>query len=62
VTPIHPLVIEHGIDEKDAVKEGLYGFDPAALGPQCASAKLVLYSEKDPDRGDTRSFDPALLR
>lgn len=62
VTPIHPLVIEHAIDEKDAVKEGLYVFDPAALGPQCASAKLVLYSEKDPDRGDTRSFDPALLR
>ena len=62
VSPIHPFVIEHSINEKDIVKEGLYVFDPGALGPQCKSVKFVLYSEKEPDRADTRSVDPALLK
>jgi len=62
VSPIHPFTIEHPINEKDTVKEGFYVFDPDALGPQCASVKFLLYSEKAPDRADTRSVDPALLK
>ena len=62
ISPIHPFIVEHPANEKDVVREGLYVFDPAALGPQCASVKLVMFSEKEPERGDTRSFDPALLK
>jgi hypothetical protein len=62
VSPIHPFVIEHPINEKDTVKEGLYVFDPDALGPHCKSVKFMMYSEKAPDRADTRSIDPALLK
>ena len=62
VSPIHPFTIEHPINDKDTVKEGFYVFDPDALGPQCASVKFLLYSEKQPERADTRSVDPALLK
>lgn len=62
VMPIHPFAIERSPDAKVSLKEGLYVFDPAALGPQCPSVKLVLYSEKQPDKGDTKVIDPALLR
>ena len=33
VTPIHPFKLELRVSETDAVHEGLYVFDPAALGP-----------------------------
>ncbi|MEO7158367.1 MAG: serine protease, partial [Vicinamibacterales bacterium] len=62
VSPIHPFTIEHPFNEKETVKEGFYVFDPDALGPQCASVKFLLYSEKAPDRADTRSIDPAWLK
>jgi hypothetical protein len=44
------------------VHEGLYVFDPAALGPQCGTVTLVLYSEKEPEKADTRVVDPKLLQ
>jgi hypothetical protein len=37
-------------------------FDPAALGPHCASVKLMLYSEKDPEKADTRVADPKVVQ
>ena len=37
-------------------------FDPGALGPSCGSVKLVLYSEKEPEKGDTRVVDPKVLQ
>jgi hypothetical protein len=40
----------------------LYAFDPAALGPGCSSVSLVLYSEKEPAKADTRIVDPATLQ
>ena len=40
VTPIHPFKLEHSVDETDAIYEGLYVFDPGALGPQCGTVKL----------------------
>ena len=37
VTPIHPFTIEQPVSEKESVSEGLYVFDPDAIGPQCRS-------------------------
>ena len=34
---------------------------PARSGPQCGTVKLVLYSEKEPDKGETRVVDPAVV-
>jgi hypothetical protein len=61
-TPIHPFKLEQRIGESEAIYEGLYVFDPGALGPHCASVKLVLYSEKEPQKGDTRVVDPKVLQ
>jgi S1-C subfamily serine protease len=61
VTPIHPLKLEQRIGETDAIHEGLYVFDPGALGPHCGTVRLELYSDKEPDKGDTRVVDPQTL-
>lgn len=61
VTPIHPFKVERRISDSETLYEGLYVFDPGALGPQCGSVKLVLYSEKEPERGDTRIVDPKMI-
>ena len=53
VTPIHPFVLEHRVDEKNVIREGLYVFDPDAFGPQCETVTLSLYSEAQPERADT---------
>ena len=42
-------------------REGLYVFDPGALGPQCGTVKLMLYSEKEPEKADARVVDPKLV-
>jgi hypothetical protein len=62
VTPIHPFKIEHRTGETESVFEGFYIFDPAAVGPQCGTVKLVLFSEKAPDKGDARAIDPKILQ
>jgi hypothetical protein len=62
VTPIHPFKIERRVDEGNAVYEGLYVFEPGAVGPQCGKVKLVLFSEKDPDKGDSRVIDAKVLQ
>jgi len=62
VTPIHPFKLEQRVSESDAIYEGLYVFDPGALGPHCGPVKLVLYSEKEPAKGDTRLVDPRVLQ
>jgi hypothetical protein len=62
VPPIHPFRIEQRVSESEAIYEGLYAFDPAALGPHCESAKISLYSEKEPARTDTRPIDPRVLQ
>jgi hypothetical protein len=62
VTPIHPFKLELRVSETEAVYEGLYAFDPAALGPGCDSVRLVLYSEKEPAKADSRVVDPAILQ
>jgi S1-C subfamily serine protease len=62
VTPIHPFELEQRLSDTVVVREGLYVFDPGAIGPQCGAVKLVLYSEKNPAKGDTRIVDPKLLQ
>jgi S1-C subfamily serine protease len=62
IAPIHPFKLEQRVSETDAIYEGLYVFDPAAIAPSCGGARLVLYSEKDPGKGDTRVIDPKMLQ
>ena len=62
VTPIHPFKIEQRLDGTNVMYEGLYVFDPAAIGPQCGTVKLVLYSEKDPDKPDTKVVDARIVQ
>ena len=62
VTPIHPFKLEQRTAEAEAIYEGLYVFAPDALGPHCATVRLVLYSEKAPEKGDTRVVDPKVLQ
>ena len=62
VRPIHPFTLEHRVSESDAINEGLYVFDPGALGPHCGTVKLVLYSDKEPEKGDVRVVDPSALQ
>ena len=62
VTPIHPFMVEHPVSQTEAVYEGLYVFDPAALGPSCSAVKLTVYSEKEPDKGDARVVDQKVLQ
>ena len=62
VQPIHPFKLELRRSETDTVYEGLYLFDPAALGPQCGTVTLGLFSEKQPEKEDTRVVDPKILQ
>ena len=61
VTPIHPFKLVQRVSESEAVYEGLYVFDPGALGPSCGSVRLVLYSETD-GKGDARTVDPGIVQ
>jgi hypothetical protein len=62
VTPIHPFKLEQRVSENEAIYEGLYVFDADALGPGCKTVKLVLFSEKEPEKGDTRVVDPKVVQ
>ncbi len=62
VTPIHPFKLERRISETDAIYEGLYVFDPGALGPHCMTVKLEMYSEKEPQKSDTRVVDAKVIQ
>ena len=62
VLPVHPFKLELRVSETDTLYEGLYGFDPASLAPACGTVTLVLYSEKEPGKADTRIVDPKLLQ
>jgi hypothetical protein len=61
VPPIHPFVLEHRLSDKNVIREGLYVFDPEALGPKCGSVTLSLYSEKAPEKADTVTIDPKMI-
>jgi len=60
VTPIHPFKLEQRVGDS-TLYEGLYVFDPGALGPQCGTVKLTLYSEKEQEKGETRVVEPRVI-
>jgi hypothetical protein len=62
VTPIHPFTIAQRVSASDAAAEGLYVFDPSALGPECGTVRLELYSQKVPTKADERVVDPTVLK
>ena len=45
-----------------SIYEGLYVFDPGAFTPECASVKLMLYSEKEPDKAITQLVDAKVIQ
>jgi hypothetical protein len=59
--PIHPFRIRARVSETDAVDEGFYVFDPAAIGPQCGTVSLVLSSMKNPDKTETKVVDAGVI-
>jgi hypothetical protein len=61
VTPIHPFKLERRVSENDAIYEGFYVFDPGALRPQCGAVKLELFSEKEPEKKDSRVVDAKVI-
>lgn len=61
VVPIHALAIEHRLSPSGAVTEGLYAFDPGALGPSCPAVTVVVHSGTAPTRSETRVVDPKII-
>lgn len=61
VTPIHPFLLERRISEREAVYEGLYVFDPAALGPHCDGVAFELFSDKTPAKADRVAIDAVVI-
>lgn len=62
VVPIHPFTIETPLGHDNILVEGLYVFAPDAFTPECSPATLTIYSEKEPQKGDTKAIDASLLR
>lgn len=61
VLPIHPFVIEHEVEGRSAIREGLYAFELAAFGPACPAIRFSMFSERDPQKPDTKVIDPKLF-
>jgi S1-C subfamily serine protease len=61
VTPIHPFVLEQRLSESEVILEGLYVFDPGALGPECGTVTLTVFGD-DAQKGDTRQIDPSIIQ
>jgi S1-C subfamily serine protease len=62
VTPIHPFKLETHMSETETIDEGLYVFGPDAFAPSCESVRLVLFSQKQPDKADTRIVDARMVQ
>jgi hypothetical protein len=62
LTPIHPFKLEYRISNSESIYEGLYVFDPDAISPECSSVKLMLYSEKEPDKAITQILDARVIK
>jgi S1-C subfamily serine protease len=61
VVPVQPFTLEHRLSETDAIREGLYVFDPNAIGPHCARVTLTLHSEEAPDAPETIVIPTAIV-
>jgi S1-C subfamily serine protease len=61
VEPIHRFIVEMPIEGRKPVREGLYVFALTDFGPHCTSVRVELFSEKSPNRPDSRTIDPKLF-
>ena len=61
VEPIHRFIIEMPIEGRKPVREGLYVFALTDFGAHCTSVRVELFSEKSPNRPDSRTIDPRLF-
>lgn len=61
VMPIHPFIIEHEVQGRSKIREGLYIFDRGAFGSHCPAVRFSMFSERDPDRADSKVIDPKLF-
>jgi hypothetical protein len=61
VVPIHPFTIVREVQDRAAIREGLYVFAIGDFGPHCGTVRFDLHSEKSPDRADTVTVDPKLF-
>lgn len=61
VTPIHRLIIEMPIQGRAPIREGLYVFAQTDFGTHCAAVRFELFSEKSPNKADSRTIDPTMF-
>jgi hypothetical protein len=61
VSPIHPFELETNVGETATIDEGLYVFEPGALGPHCGTVTFELYSVTGGDKADTRVVDAKIV-
>jgi len=61
VAPIQPFIIERQVQERAAIREGLYVFAAGDFGGHCSTVRFDLYSEKSPDKADAVTVDPKLF-
>jgi hypothetical protein len=65
VEPIQPgkaatVVNAHSafVNVTDATYVGIYSYPPDAISPSCGKVTLQLFSEKDPDKSESKDLDP----
>lgn len=61
VTPIHPFIIEHEVQGRATIREGLYVFEPGAFGSHCPTVRFSMFSEREPEKADSKTIDPKLF-
>jgi hypothetical protein len=61
VAPIHGFRIETPLDTRGVLREGLYVFALTDFGPHCGSVRFELFSEKSPNKADSKTIDPAIF-
>ena len=61
VAPIHRFIIETPIEGRKPMREGLDVFALTDFGPHCTSVRVDMFSEKSPNKADSRTIDPALF-
>jgi len=62
LTPIHPFKLEYRVSKSESIYEGLYVFAPDAITPECSSVKLMISSEKEPDKPVTPIVEARVIK
>jgi hypothetical protein len=61
VRPIRAFTVEMPVEKGGRIREGLYVFAPDDFGAHCGTVRFELFSEKSPNRGDSRTIDPEIF-